>query len=139
MTPPADVPCRISLRMLGILTRVGGSVRNRSSSPAMETTTSLRAPALRPGWAKSRRGMTRTAGAKRSNPDFTVAAVHNHLLAFRRILGWLAIVLVFALYFADLTGMGMYSADEPRYADVGRAMAHTGDWVTPRLWGRPWF
>src|SRR5580698_4569046 len=35
--------------------------------------------------------------------------------------------------------MGMYSVDEPRYADIGRAMAHTGDWVTPRLWGQPWF
>ena len=35
--------------------------------------------------------------------------------------------------------MGMYSVDEPRYADIGRAMAHTGDLVTPRLWGQPWF
>jgi 4-amino-4-deoxy-L-arabinose transferase-like glycosyltransferase len=29
--------------------------------------------------------------------------------------------------------------DEPRYADIGRAMAETGDWVTPRLFGEPWF
>ncbi len=35
--------------------------------------------------------------------------------------------------------MGMYSADEPRYADIGRAMAQSGDWITPRLWGAPWF
>ncbi len=35
--------------------------------------------------------------------------------------------------------MGMYSTDEPRYADIGRAMARTGDWITPRLWGQPWF
>lgn len=35
--------------------------------------------------------------------------------------------------------MGMISADEPRYADIGRAMARTNDWVTPRLWGQPWF
>lgn len=47
--------------------------------------------------------------------------------------------LVCALYLADLTGMGLVSADEPRYADIGRAMASTGDWVTPRLWGQPWF
>jgi 4-amino-4-deoxy-L-arabinose transferase-like glycosyltransferase len=83
--------------------------------------------------------MPSTARRKRSNPDFTVTAVHNRLLTFRRIIRWLAIGLVFALYFADLTGMGMYSVDEPRYADVGRTMAHTGDWVTPRLWGEPWF
>jgi 4-amino-4-deoxy-L-arabinose transferase-like glycosyltransferase len=31
------------------------------------------------------------------------------------------------------------SKDEPRYADIGRAMAKTGDWITPRLWGEPWF
>jgi 4-amino-4-deoxy-L-arabinose transferase-like glycosyltransferase len=68
-----------------------------------------------------------------------VAEVDNHLLAFRRILRWLAIGLVLALYLADLTGMGMYGPDEPRYADVGRAMAQSGDLVTPRLWGQPWF
>lgn len=31
------------------------------------------------------------------------------------------------------------STDEPRYVAIGQAMAHSGDWVTPRLWGRPWF
>ena len=35
--------------------------------------------------------------------------------------------------------MGMYSTDEPRYADIGRTMARTGDWITPKLWGQPWF
>lgn len=33
----------------------------------------------------------------------------------------------------------MLSADEPRYAAIGREMAESGDWVTPRLWGEPWF
>src|SRR5438309_9623251 len=35
--------------------------------------------------------------------------------------------------------MGLVSKDEPRYADIGRAMAQTGDWITPRLSGTPWF
>ena len=50
-----------------------------------------------------------------------------------------AIALAGALYLADLTGMGLVSADEPRYAAIGRAMAGSGDWITPRLWGQPWF
>src|SRR5690349_20842611 len=33
----------------------------------------------------------------------------------------------------------MLGPDEPRYAAIGRAMAGSGDWVTPRLWGEPWF
>jgi 4-amino-4-deoxy-L-arabinose transferase-like glycosyltransferase len=49
------------------------------------------------------------------------------------------IALAGALYLADLTGMGLVGPDEPRYAAIGRAMAASGDWVTPRLWGQPWF
>ncbi len=49
------------------------------------------------------------------------------------------IALAGALYLADLTGMGLVGPDEPRYAAIGRAMAASGDWVTPRLWGHPWF
>lgn len=67
----------------------------------------------------------------------------NHLLtealASRRVAALFAVGLVCALYLADLTGMGMFGPDEPRYADVGRAMAQSGDWVTPHLWGHPWF
>lgn len=33
----------------------------------------------------------------------------------------------------------MLGPDEPRYASIGRAMALSGDWITPRLWGEPWF
>ncbi len=60
-------------------------------------------------------------------------------LATRRAAIAAAIGLVCALYLADLTGMGMVTPDEPRYAAIGRAMAESGDWVTPRLWGNPWF
>ena len=43
------------------------------------------------------------------------------------------------LYFFGLTRTGLVGPDEPRYAAIGRAMAATGDWITPRLWGQPWF
>lgn len=41
--------------------------------------------------------------------------------------------------FYHLDKVGMLGPDEPRYAAIGQAMAQTGDWVTPRLWGSPWF
>jgi len=46
---------------------------------------------------------------------------------------------LFFLYFFGLTRAGLLGPDEPRYAAIGAAMAHSGDWVTPRLWGIPWF
>jgi 4-amino-4-deoxy-L-arabinose transferase-like glycosyltransferase len=48
-------------------------------------------------------------------------------------------LLLGVLYLGSLSRMGLVGPDEPRYADVGRAMAQSGDWVTPRLWGQPWF
>jgi 4-amino-4-deoxy-L-arabinose transferase-like glycosyltransferase len=41
--------------------------------------------------------------------------------------------------FSHLGAMGLVGPDEPRYAWIARAMATTGDWVTPRLYGQPWF
>lgn len=35
--------------------------------------------------------------------------------------------------------MGVLGPDEPRYAAIGQAMARSGDYITPRLWGSPWF
>jgi 4-amino-4-deoxy-L-arabinose transferase-like glycosyltransferase len=89
--------------------------------------------------------MTITASRRRNNFDLIAlvrSRVDNRLLPsvlIRRLALWLGICLICALYLADLTGMGMYGPDEPRYADVGRAMAQSGDWITPRLWGQPWF
>ncbi len=45
----------------------------------------------------------------------------------------------FFLYFFRLASVGMIGPDEPRYASIGFEMARSGDWVTPRLWGAPWF
>jgi 4-amino-4-deoxy-L-arabinose transferase-like glycosyltransferase len=41
--------------------------------------------------------------------------------------------------FSGLGALGLVGPDEPRYAAIARAMAETHDWVTPRLWGAPWF
>jgi 4-amino-4-deoxy-L-arabinose transferase-like glycosyltransferase len=49
-----------------------------------------------------------------------------------------AMVLVLAL-FSGLASIGLVGPDEPRYAWIAREMAQSGDWVTPRLYGQPWF
>jgi len=52
---------------------------------------------------------------------------------------WLAIPLLAILYFSGFSTAGMLLPDEPRYASIGREMARSGDWITPRLWDQPWF
>src|SRR6266404_4263728 len=56
---------------------------------------------------------------------------------FSNPLLWL--LLAFTLYFLGLGAVGLVGPDEPRYADVARGMLRTGDYVTPRLFGSPWF
>ena len=41
--------------------------------------------------------------------------------------------------FGNLGAIGLTGPDEPRYVWIARAMAETGDWITPRLYGTPWF
>ena len=53
---------------------------------------------------------------------------------------WLLAVPLFAcLYLYGLSSAGLLPPDEPRYASIAREMARSGDWITPRLWGQPWF
>ncbi|MFZ3215093.1 MAG: phospholipid carrier-dependent glycosyltransferase [Candidatus Acidiferrales bacterium] len=50
-----------------------------------------------------------------------------------------ATVAVLVPLFANLGAIGLIGPDETRYVWIARAMAETGDWVTPRLYGVPWF
>ena len=54
---------------------------------------------------------------------------------------WALLILstLYLCYFHNLGALGLVGPDEPRYAWIARDMAETGDWVTPRLYGQPWF
>ena len=56
-------------------------------------------------------------------------------------IGWAVLILatLYVCYFSHLGAIGFVGPDEPRYAWIARDMAETGDWVTPRLYGAPWF
>ncbi len=54
---------------------------------------------------------------------------------------WAALIFatLYLCYFHNLGAIGLVGPDEPRYAWIARDMAESGDWVTPRLYGQPWF
>jgi 4-amino-4-deoxy-L-arabinose transferase-like glycosyltransferase len=43
------------------------------------------------------------------------------------------------VYLFGLGSVGFIAPDEPRYASIGREMAASHDFITPRLDGQPWF
>jgi len=45
----------------------------------------------------------------------------------------------YVFFFHGLSSIGLTGPDEPRYSAVAREMYETGDFITPRLWGEPWF
>ena len=54
----------------------------------------------------------------------------------------LLLLVVFFLYiqfFHGLGQLGLVGPDEPRYAQVAREMMGSGDFITPHLYGKPWF
>jgi len=56
-------------------------------------------------------------------------------------IGWAVLIIatLYVCYFSHLGALGFVGPDEPRYAWIARDMAESGDWVTPRLYGKPWF
>jgi 4-amino-4-deoxy-L-arabinose transferase-like glycosyltransferase len=58
-----------------------------------------------------------------------------------RKFSWAVLILLtlYVSYFSHLGAFGLIGPDEPRYAWIARDMAESGDWVTPRLYGKPWF
>jgi 4-amino-4-deoxy-L-arabinose transferase-like glycosyltransferase len=45
----------------------------------------------------------------------------------------------YMLFFHGLGDIGLVGPDEPRYSAIAREMLSTGDYITPRLYGTPWF
>jgi len=74
------------------------------------------------------------------NPTSDAATTSPPLPLAARVL-WAALILatLYLCYFHNLGAIGLVGPDEPRYAWIARDMAETGDWVTPRLYGKPWF
>jgi len=51
----------------------------------------------------------------------------------------LIVLTLYVCYFSHLGVIGFVGPDEPRYAWIARDMMETHDWITPRLYGKPWF
>jgi 4-amino-4-deoxy-L-arabinose transferase-like glycosyltransferase len=54
---------------------------------------------------------------------------------------WILLIVatLYLAYFRNLGVVGLLGPDEPRYAWIAREMVESHDWVTPRLYGQPWF
>jgi len=69
------------------------------------------------------------------------ASDHPSATSLPARIGWVILIAatLYVCYFSHLGAIGFVGPDEPRYAWVARDMVETGDWVTPRLYGKPWF
>jgi len=73
--------------------------------------------------------------------EFNTQRVETARTSIAVRIGWAVLILatLYVCYFSHLGAIGFVGPDEPRYAWIARDMAETGDWVTPRLYGKPWF
>ncbi len=73
--------------------------------------------------------------------EATAPIVENSRTSTAARIAWAILILatLYVCYFSHLGAIGFVGPDEPRYAWIARDMAETGDWVTPRLYGKPWF
>jgi len=75
-----------------------------------------------------------------------VTPINNSISSERSLgtpasIGWIVLIVatLYVCYFSHLGAIGFVGPDEPRYAWIARDMVESGDWVTPRLYGKPWF
>src|SRR5258708_1267895 len=56
-------------------------------------------------------------------------------------IGWAALIVatLSVCYFSHLGAIGFVGPEEPRYVWIAREVVESGDGVTPRLYGKPWF
>lgn len=63
--------------------------------------------------------------------------------ALRRHENLLSVILLsiacYALFFHGLGNIGLLGPDEPRYSSIAHEMLRSGDFITPRLNGSPWY
>jgi hypothetical protein len=73
--------------------------------------------------------------------ETTAAIANSSRTATAARMGWAILILatLYVCYFSHLGAIGFVGPDEPRYAWIARDMLETGDCVTPRLYGKPWF
>ena len=74
-----------------------------------------------------------------SQTNITAPAPDASVFDNRALFWGLLLALCGLCFFLNLGGLPLVGPDEPRYAEVGREMFASGDWITPRLAGHLWF
>jgi 4-amino-4-deoxy-L-arabinose transferase-like glycosyltransferase len=67
--------------------------------------------------------------------------INNHPVTPVARAAWVLLILatLYICYFHNLGAIGLVGPDEPRYTWIARDMAETDNWITPKLYGQPWF